>query len=156
MAKNFIIYQSRNRLTGTLTQTLDLRHKDNDGVKAPKNQRYAARCVEHKKVVFFDEHYFAGRAIAHVNEWCPKCKAMQAKGTKIVNKKAMVTGAASARTGRGDLRQSSKNSAYEKRWRNGPTTRTPKKETQRTKDIKNTATKNGPSAIVDAAEVLEP
>jgi hypothetical protein len=96
MAKNFIIYESRNRLTRTKMQTLDLRHaacppqvKD----KA-KGKRYAAICVDHSVAVFFDEHYPAGRAIAHSGEakrtpddkengWCPKCVAMVEKGTKV-------------------------------------------------------------------------
>lgn len=101
MAKNFIIYQSRNRQTGTLMQTLDLRHADCPPVVAKQAQkempgaRYAARCVEHGSIQLFEEHYPAGRAIAHPadakrnaedreNGWCPGCVAhMAAKKDKV-------------------------------------------------------------------------
>jgi hypothetical protein len=85
MARNFTIYDSRNRMTGTRCVTLDLRHADATPavVSAAKGKRYAAMCVEHKSTIFFDEHYPAGRAIAHVDEWCKQCQAMIAKGEKL-------------------------------------------------------------------------
>lgn len=129
MSKNYIVYQSRNRETGTLCQTLDTKHADSD-LKFDASLRYAARCVEHNKVVRFKEHYFAGRAIAHVSEWCKRCQNMIAKGVKVSDKKAMVSGAESARDGRPDLRMASNNNAHGKRWRNGATRRKPKSESQ--------------------------
>jgi hypothetical protein len=96
MAKNFVIYESRNRLTGTLMRTLDLKHADcpPEIQTAAKGKRYAATCVDHNKIVFFDEHYPAGRAIAHSGEakrtpddkengWCPRCVTMVGKGDKV-------------------------------------------------------------------------
>ena len=78
MSRNFVVYESRNRMTGTLMQMLDTKHAD-----APKESRngarYIALCVEHKFVVRFAEHYPAGRAIAHPDEWCKECKVMMAK-----------------------------------------------------------------------------
>lgn len=88
MAANAIVYESRNRETGTLCQTIDTRHADAAKLGLPKRpkgnetDRYAARCVEHKSVVFFAEHYPAGRAIAHTSEWCAGCKAMIDKGAE--------------------------------------------------------------------------
>lgn len=94
MARNAIVYESRNRLTGTLMRTIDTRHPDvaklnpplPKRTKAQEGKRYAAMCVEHKTTVFFDEHYPAGRAIAHSGDqvkdeagtqgWCPKCVLM--------------------------------------------------------------------------------
>lgn len=121
MAKNFIIYESRNRLTRTLMRTLDLRHADcpPQVVEKAKGKRYAAQCVDHNVVVFFDEHYPAGRAIAHSGEkrengdmtqgWCAKCVTMVEKGTKVDLPKKETTPAptpiASAGTGK---RKSSK------------------------------------------------
>jgi hypothetical protein len=158
MSRNAIVYQSRNRFTGTLTQTIDTKHPDCEtltGLKFIKGKRYAFRCVEHKTVGRTDEHYVAGRAIAHVDEWCKRCQQMIAKGTKLANKKAMITGAPSAKTGRGDLRQSSKNNAFDKRWTNGGNKRQPKKEQQRKQDQQHTQTAVGASTIVDASEVIE-
>lgn len=91
MSRNAIVYQSRNRLTGTLMYTVDGKHKEAAEVmkpfpkatKADASKRYFAVCVEHKTVARFDEHYPAGRAIAHPDEWCNKCKEMIAKGTKV-------------------------------------------------------------------------
>lgn len=82
MSRNFVVYESRNRMTGTLTQMLDSKHAD-----CPKDARngarYIALCVEHKTIVRFAEHYPAGRAIAHVDEWCKECKAMIAKKQSV-------------------------------------------------------------------------
>jgi hypothetical protein len=91
MARNFTIYDSRNRQTGTRCVTLDLRHADATPavVKAAGGKRYAAMCVEHKSTVFFDEHYPAGRAIAHVDEWCKPCQVMISKGEKIAKAPAV-------------------------------------------------------------------
>lgn len=89
MSRNAIVYESRNRLTGTLMRTVDTKHPGALELalpKRPKGQetfRYAALCVEHKKVVFFAEHYPAGRAIAHPDEWCEKCIAMIAANKKL-------------------------------------------------------------------------
>ena len=158
MAKNAIVYQSRNRLTGTLTQTIDTKHKDSEketGLKFISGKRYAARCVEHKAVIRFDEHYPAGRAIAHVDEWCKRCIAMVAKGIKVVNKKAMKTGPATAADNRPDLRMSNSNNAFDKRWRNGSTKRTPRAEKQRTTDQVGSQTKEHTAAVVSADATLE-
>lgn len=84
MSRNAVVYESRNRLTGTLMRMIDLKHagaaKEMEGFpkasKADATKRYVAVCVEHKTVARFDEHYPAGRAIAHPDEWCSKCQTM--------------------------------------------------------------------------------
>lgn len=134
MSRNAIVYQSRNRITGTMCQTIDTRHADSDIPFDAKKGRYAARCVEHNKVVHFTEHYPAGRAIAHVDEWCAKCQRMIASGKRIVNKRGMVSGKESAKDGRDDLRMSAHNNAHDKRWRNGSARRSMKAEAQRNAD----------------------
>lgn len=133
MARNYIVYQSRNRITGTLCQTLDTKHADSD-LPFIAEKRYAARCVEHNKVVRFKEHYFAGRAIAHVDEWCPRCKTLKAKGKRVSNKLGMKTGPETARENHPDFRMAENNNAHDKRWRNGNTKRTAKTEAQRVND----------------------
>jgi hypothetical protein len=78
MSRRPILYQSRNRLTGTLTQTINTQHPralaetglDRSG------GLYAVRCVEHGVIARFDRCRPAGRAIAHVDEWCGECRAM--------------------------------------------------------------------------------
>lgn len=129
MSKNFVVYQSRNRLTGTLCRTLNTKHAASTIAFKPKT-RYVAECVEHKTRVSFSEHYAAGRAIAHVNEWCKKCQAMIKDGRKVVNKSAMKTGPETAANGRPDLRMASENNAHDKNWRN----RNKESETQRVND----------------------
>ncbi len=44
--------------------------------------RYAVTCDEHETRVRFEKHVDAGRALAHVDEWCEPCKAMIAAGEK--------------------------------------------------------------------------
>jgi hypothetical protein len=83
MSRNFVVYESRNRLTGTLTQMLDTKHADAAKLKLPDGARYIALCVEHKTAVRFAEHYPAGRAIAHVDEWCKDCQSMIAKKQSV-------------------------------------------------------------------------
>lgn len=90
MAKNFVIYESRNRLTGTLMRTLDLRHNEcppqvkKAAEKEMPGARYAAMCVEHAATTLFEEHYPAGRAIAHPDEWCAGCQAhLKAEKPKV-------------------------------------------------------------------------
>lgn len=133
MSRNFIVYQSRNRFTGTLMQTLDTKHADST-IPFSKDKRYRALCVEHKTQVAFAEHYPAGRAIAHPDEWCKKCQAMIAKGTKLVNKKDMKTGPETAKEGRPDLRMVEHNNAHDKKWRNGKVKRDESKEGERKAD----------------------
>lgn len=82
VSKNFVVYQSRNRMTGTLCQTLDTKHAAST-LPFNEKKRYAARCVEHGKTVLFAEHYDAGRAIAHVDEWCPRCRKLIAQGKRV-------------------------------------------------------------------------
>ena len=134
VARNFIVYQSRNRLTGTLTQTLDTRHAESDIPFNVKKGRYAARCVEHKTTVFFQEHYHAGRAIAHVDEWCKKCQGMIAKGTKVNTTRTMRTRHEPGATVQDDLRMAPNNNAHGKRWREGAARRDVSKETERKED----------------------
>lgn len=118
MAQNAIVYESRNRLTGTLMRTIDTRHQDAAKLnpplgKRPKGQeafRYAAQCVDHKVTVFFQEHYPAGRAIAHSGDsksadgtggWCAKCVEMVKLGKKVERPKTdakPVTPAATTKT----------------------------------------------------------
>lgn len=145
MARNAIVYQSRNRLTGTLTQTIDTMHKDSPLPYNARKGRYAARCVEHNATVFFTEHYPAGRAIAHVDEWCKRCITMIAAGKKLVNK-ARMNASAGNKLPDVDKRQSTAEthdgkkvvlSAYDKRWSNGKSKRNPKREKQRKIDQEN-------------------
>lgn len=82
MSRNFTVYQSRNRETGTLTRMHDTKHKDSPKFLAD-GPRYIALCVEHKVMKRFDSHYEAGRAIAHVTEWCKPCVAMVKKNQKL-------------------------------------------------------------------------
>lgn len=82
MSRNFVVYQSRNRMTGTLCQTLDTKHTAST-LPYNEKKRYAARCVEHGKTVLFADHYDAGRAIAHVDEWCKKCVKLIAQGKRV-------------------------------------------------------------------------
>ena len=140
VSRNFVVYASRNRLTGTLTRTLDTRHPDSDVKFNVKKGRYIAECVEHKTRVFFAEHYHAGRAIAHVDEWCNKCKAMIAAGKKVVNKRDM---SAPPNETKQDARMRINNNAADKRWRNGNTRRNAATETQRKAD---TTTDDGADA----------
>lgn len=133
LSRNFVVYASRNRLTGTLTRTLDTRHKDSDVAYNAKKGRYIAECVEHKTRVYFDSNYHAGRAIAHVDEWCKKCVAMAAAGRRVVNKRDM---SAPPNETRGDARMRANNNAADKRWRNGNTRRNAQTETQRKHDTK--------------------
>lgn len=90
MSKNATVYTSRARSTGALCETIDTRHPEASKVdlfrkrtKAEEGMRYAARCVDHKQVVFFQEHYPAGRAIAWPQEWCSKCKTLFEAGNKV-------------------------------------------------------------------------
>lgn len=106
MARNAVIYQSRSRVTGTLMRTIDTRHPDALKLepplgKRPKGEetfRFAAMCVDHKVTKYFQEHYPAGRAIAHSHEvkveqssdgWCPKCVEMFQTGKKWSDGKAV-------------------------------------------------------------------
>jgi hypothetical protein len=136
MSRNYVVYQSRNRLTGTLTQTLDTKHKDS--TLSSDGGRYVAKCVEHDVLIRFDEHYPAGRAIAHVDEWCKECKKMLAKGIKLANKKAMnpevnSDGKVVIKENNIDGRMAMVNNAFDKRWRNGRN-RDEKTERQRNVD----------------------
>lgn len=131
MSRNFVVYASRNRLTGTLTRTLDTMHRDSDTQYNVKKGRYIAECVEHKTRVYFAEHYHAGRAIAHVDEWCKKCIVMIAAGKKVVNKRDM---SAPPNETKQDARMRVNNNAADKRWRNGNTRRNAATETQRKAD----------------------
>lgn len=79
MSRNFIVYQSRNQLTGTLTRMYDTKHVDCPAKIRDAGQRYIAMCVEHQTIKRFSVHYDAGRAIAHVDEWCKSCVNMIAK-----------------------------------------------------------------------------
>jgi hypothetical protein len=90
MSRNATVYSSRARSTGALCETIDTKHAEASKVdlfrkrtKAEEGLRYAARCVDHKQVTFFDEHYPAGRAIAWPQEWCTKCKVLFEKGDRI-------------------------------------------------------------------------
>jgi hypothetical protein len=138
MSRNFIVYQSRNRATGTLCQTLDTKHVKSDIAFDAKRGRYAARCVEHNKTVFFAEHYPAGRAIAHPAEWCKKCEKLFDAGKRVANKATMLTGEETAKAGRDDMRNSSVNNAADKRWKSRGIKRDVSKETQRKVDAEGT------------------
>lgn len=110
MSRNAIVYASRSRMTGALALTIDTRHPDvKDGklpfkgpmvdgkfpdkslkeivlrkrTKAEEQMRYAAYDVDHNVTAYFAEHYPAGRAIAHTEEFCTKCKALAEKGERI-------------------------------------------------------------------------
>lgn len=111
---------------------LDTKHKDSTIPFKPQT-RYVALCVEHKAKIAFAEHYPAGRAIAHVDEWCKRCQAMIKDGKRVVNKADMQTGPKTAANGRPDLRMANVNNAHDKKWRNG-TTRNVAQETQRKAD----------------------
>jgi len=136
LSRNFVVYESRNRLTGTLTQTLDTRHPDSTIKFDAKKGRYVARCVEHNKNVFFQEHYHAGRAIAHVDEWCTKCIAMIAAGKRVANKRDMSHNGNGKTETKEDARMRVNNNAADKRWRNGKTRRNVATETERKHDTK--------------------
>jgi hypothetical protein len=129
MSANFIVYRSRNRFTGTLCLTLDTKHADST-IEYDAEKRYVAMCVEHNAVVTFKEHYFAGRAIAHVDEWCNECIKMIANGAKVENKVAMNPADLNA-TLHNDLRMAQNNDAYDKRWTHKKNV---KKTTQRKAD----------------------
>jgi len=95
MARNAIMYSSRARSTGALCQTIDTRHADaakldlfRKRTKDEATLRYAAICVDHKSVAFFQENYPAGRAIAWPQEWCKKCQTMFESGKRIETKRA--------------------------------------------------------------------
>lgn len=109
MSRNFIVYQSRNRLTGTLTRTLDTKHADCPSEIREAGERYIALCVEHKSIKRFASHYDAGRAIAHVDEWCKKCINMIAKNQKL-SAEAIAAYAAAELVGNDRIY------AYDKRW----------------------------------------
>lgn len=111
MSKNFIVYQSRNRQTGTAMHMYDMRHVDAAPVKAALakggtviDKRYVAMCLDHKQVIQFDEHYPAGQAIAWpagdasrpetLKPWCTDCTAMFAKGEKVAKDGAVAKPAA--------------------------------------------------------------
>ncbi len=57
----------------------DAKHADCPVKIRDAGPRYIAMCVEHQTIKRFAVHYDAGRAIAHVDEWCKKCVAMIAK-----------------------------------------------------------------------------
>jgi len=132
MSRNFIVYQSRNRLTNTLTQTLDTKHPESEIKFDAKRGRYAARCVEHKSVAYFSEHYPAGRAIAHVDEWCKKCRIMLAEGKRYTAPKTrMLSGEVTAKENHADMRDTRINSSPDKRWRERGRKRNVKAEVNR-------------------------
>lgn len=101
MSRNFIVYQSRNRQTGTQMYMYDMRHADAAPVKAglekagkkAVTKRYIAFCQDHAQFIEFDEHYFAGQAIAWpagdpnraetLKPWCTVCTAMYKEGKKV-------------------------------------------------------------------------
>lgn len=129
MARNAIVYESRNRLTGTLMRTIDSRHPDAAKLnpplpkrtKAQEGHRYAAQCVDHKVTVFFQEHYPAGRAIAHSADavkdeagtqgWCPKCVAMAKEGKKVTKAKVEAPAATKAPVAKSNGKRTSNKTA---------------------------------------------
>lgn len=134
MSANFIVYRSRNRLTGTQCVTLDTKHPDSSMPYNPEF-RYVVQCVEHNESMSFKEHYFAGRAIAHVDEWCKACQKMLQNKQKVENQKTMNPADLHAAV-HNDLRMASHNNAYDKRWTHKPLSKGRVKTTQRTADQK--------------------
>jgi hypothetical protein len=112
-------------------QTLDTKHKDSD--LDMKGGRYVAKCVEHNVIVRFAEHYPAGRAIAHPDEWCKKCQLLIKAGKRLAAKDRMNPADLHAPI-HNDLRMAVHNNAHDKKWRNGPVNRDKKTEANRTAD----------------------